>query len=185
MEQARKLRRGLGAQQRYVRGLYSGGTLCEETIRIWQHALGDVWSNAPLDPRFKLPDSNKSRRHTAIDLGEEEFTMSRPHPMIDNSLRVNRILQEARDPSVAVIALDVVIGFGAHPDPASELAPAIVDALQMAVKRKRKLIVAASVTGTASDPQGLSRQTDALRRAGAVVLGSNAAVAKFASLLVI
>ncbi len=183
-EQARKLGRSLSARQRYVRGLYSGGTLCEEAMRIWQQTLGEVWSNAPLDPRFKLPDSNQSRRHTAIDLGEEEFTMSRPHPMIDNTLRVKRLMQEARDPNVAVIALDVVIGFGAHPDPASELAPAIVEAKQIAAKRKRKLIVAASVTGTEGDPQGLSRQTDALRKTGAIVLGSNAAVAKFASLLV-
>jgi FdrA protein len=181
---ARTLRRGLSARQRYVRGLYSGGTLCEEAMRIWQQALGEVWSNAPLDARFKLPDSNQSRQHTAIDLGEEEFTMGRPHPMIDNTLRVKHLLQQARDPNVAVIALDVVIGYGAHPDPASDIAPAIVEAKQIAVKRKRKLIVVTSVAGTENDLQGLSRQTDALRKAGAIVLGSNAAVAKFASFLV-
>ena len=181
---ARTLRRGLSARQRYVRGLYSGGTLCEEALRIWQASFGEVWSNAPLDPRFKLPDSNRSQEHSAIDLGEEEFTIGRPHPMIDNTLRVKRILQEARDPTVAVIALDVVIGYGAHPDPASELAPAIVAARQIAAKRKRKLIVVASVTGTESDPQRWSRQTRALRKAGAVVVNSNAAAARLAGWVV-
>jgi succinyl-CoA synthetase alpha subunit len=181
---ARALRRKLNARQKYVRGLYSGGTLCEEAMRLWQESLGEVWSNAPLDVCFKLPDSSESKQHTAIDLGEEEFTIGRPHPMIDNTLRVRRLLQEARDPRVAAIVLDVVIGYGAHPDPAAELAPAIVEAKQIAARRHRELIVVASVTGTESDPQVLSRQMDALRRAGAVVMGSNAAAAKFASQLV-
>ena len=182
---ARALRRKLNTRQRYARGLYSGGTLCEETMRIWQATLGAVWSNAPLDPKFKLPDSNRSKRHTVVDLGEEEFTIGRPHPMIDNTVRVKRILYEARDPSVAVIALDVVIGYGAHPDPASELGAAIADAKTIAHKRGRELIVVASVTGTESDSQGLSRQTDALKNAGAIVLNSNAAVGKLVSAIVV
>lgn len=181
---ARTLRRKLSEKQRYVRGLYSGGTLCEETMRLWQQTLGEVWSNAPLDPRFKLADSNESRRHTAIDLGEEEFTIGRPHPMIDNTLRARRILQEARDPSVAVIVLDLVIGYGAHPAPASELGSAITEAKQIAAKKGRELIIVASVTGTEGDPQGLSRQTATLQKAGAIVVGSNAAAAKLASHLV-
>jgi hypothetical protein len=174
----------LNARQKYARGLYSGGTLCEETMRIWQASLGAVWSNAPLDPRFKLPDSNRSQRHTVIDLGEEEFTIGRPHPMIDNSVRVKRILHEARDPSLAALALDVVIGYGAHPDPATELGAAIAEAQQIARKRGRELIVVASVTGTENDPQGLSRQTNALKKSGAIVLNSNAAVARFVSAIV-
>ena len=178
---ARALRRKLNARQKYLRGLYSGGTLCEETMRLWQQTLNEVWSNAPLDPKFKLVDSNKSKRHTVVDLGEEEFTIGRPHPMIDNTLRVKRIVKEARDPSVAVIVLDVVIGYGAHPDPASELGAAIREAKQIAAKKKRELIVIASVTGTDRDPQNLSRQTKALRMAGAVMMNSNAAVAKLAA----
>ena len=181
---ARALRRKLEARQKYLRGLYSGGTLCEETMRIWQAALGDIWSNAPLDAKFKLADSNKSRRHTVIDLGEEEFTIGRPHPMIDNTIRVKRILQEARDPSVAAIVLDVVIGWGAHPDPASELAPAIAEAKRIAAKKQRELIVVASVTGTDNDPQNLSRQTGTLKKAGAIVMSSNAAAAMLASWIV-
>ena len=166
----RALRRKLNEKQRYLRGLYSGGTLCEETMQLWQESLGEVWSNAPLDPRFKLSDSNKSKRHTAIDLGEEEFTIGRPHPLIDNTLRAQRLLQEARDSAIAAIVLDVVIGYGAHPDPASELGAAIVQAKQIAAKNGRELIVIASVTGTEGDPQGLTRQTTTLQKAGAVVM---------------
>ncbi|MGE5141217.1 MAG: acyl-CoA synthetase FdrA [Rudaea sp.] len=176
----RSLRRRLTSRQRYLRGLYSGGTLCEETMRLWQEPLGPIWSNAPLDPRYRLPDSTKSKRHTVIDLGEEEFTIGRPHPMIDNSERVRRLLQEARDPSVAAIVLDVVLGYGAHRDPASELGPAIAEAKAIASKRGRQLIFIASVTGTEGDPQGLPRQRDALKKAGAIVMASNAAAARLA-----
>jgi FdrA protein len=137
-----------------------------------------------MPPRNDIAYLFPSKRHTVVDLGEEEFTIGRPHPMIDNSVRVKRLLQEARDPSVAVIALDVVIGYGAHPDPAAELGAAITQAKQIARKRGRELIVVASVTGTESDPQSLSRQTDALKKAGAIVLNSNAAVAKFVSCIV-
>ncbi len=76
-------------------------------------------------------DSTKSYQHSAVDLGEEEFTVGRPHPMIDNDLRIRRLLQEARDPETAVIMLDVVIGYGAHPDPASELGNAIEEAIRL------------------------------------------------------
>jgi FdrA protein len=182
--QAHTLRLKLNARQKYLRGLYSGGTLCEETMRLWQTTLGEVWSNAPLDPEFKLADSNLSKRHTVIDLGEEEFTIGRPHPMIDNLLRISRILQEARDPNVAAIVLDVVIGYGAHPDPAAALGPAIQVAKQIATKRKRALVVIASVTGTEDDPQRLSAQTKTLTSAGAIVMRSNAAAAKLGSWLV-
>ncbi len=180
----RALRQKLKARQRYLRGLYSGGTLCEETIRIWQSAHGGIWSNAPLDPRFRLPNSNKSKAHSVIDLGEEEFTIGRPHPMIDLSPRVERLLQEARDPSVAAIVLDVVIGYGAHPDPAAQLAPAIRQAKQHAAGKGRELFIITSVTGTDRDPQDLARQIDALKKGGAIVMSSNAAAARLASRLV-
>lgn len=181
---AAALRELLQPSQRYVCGLYSGGTLCEEAMRLWQPLLGDIWSNAPLNPAYRLPDSNESRFHTALDMGEEEFTLGRPHPMIDNSLRVERLLQQARDASVAVIVLDVVLGYGAHPDPASELAPAIAQARETARREGRELIVVASVTGTDDDPQGLTRQTAALEQAGARVMPSNAAAVKFAAYVI-
>jgi FdrA protein len=131
-----------------------------------------------------LADSTKSQEHTAIDLGEEEFTIGRPHPMIDNDLRVRRLLQEARDPQTAVIMLDVVLGYGAHPDPADELGEAVEEALAIARGEGRELAVVASVTGTEADPQCLSRTVSALSRSGANICDSNAAASRLAGMIV-
>jgi succinyl-CoA synthetase alpha subunit len=182
-EQAQALEPKLYANQRYLRGLFSGGTLCYEAQVIWNDMLAaPVYSNAPLPCRPVLPDSTKSYQHSAVDLGEEEFTVGRPHPMIDNDLRIRRLLQEARDPEVAVVVLDCVIGYGAHPNPAAELAPAIRQARQLA---DGELLVVASVTGTEQDPQRLSAQVAALEAAGAIVCTSNAAAARLTGLLVL
>ena len=183
-ERAAQLAKGLAPAQRCLRGLFSGGTLCEETLRIWTERLGEVWSNGPIDPRFTLPDPRRSQGHTAVDLGEEDFTQGRPHPMIDNEVRLRRLAEEAKDPSVAAILLDVVIGHGSHPDPASEIAPAVSRARAAAEAEGRRLTFVASVTGTERDPQGLAAQTRALEAAGVVVLGSNAAAALLSAGLV-
>jgi succinyl-CoA synthetase alpha subunit len=184
-ERAKTLKPELKANQHYLRGLFSGGTLCYEAQVIWKDMLDrPVYSNAPLPGGTALPDSAKSYQHTAVDLGEEEFTVGRPHPMIDNDLRIRRLLQEARDPEVAVIMLDVVLGYGAHPDPASELGKAVEDAKKLARGAGRELMVIASVTGTEDDPQSLSQTTSALEGAGAMVCDSNSAAARLTALLV-
>ncbi|CAG0936481.1 Protein FdrA [Thermoflexales bacterium] len=180
--QAKELRAAVQPEQKFLRGLFSGGTLCYEAQVIWRDTLKEpVLSNAPLKHENQLVDSLRSVKHTCVDLGEEEFTVGRPHPMIDNDLRIRRLLQEARDPEVAVIMLDVVIGYGAHPDPASELGPAIRQAKQLT---DRELIVVASVTGTEQDPQRLSVQVAALQAAGAIVCDSNAAAARLVAMIV-
>ena len=184
LEQAKQLKTRLQPEQRYLRGLFSGGTLCYEAQVVWRDMLSDpVHSNAPLSGGLVLPDSSHSQAHTAVDLGEEEFTIGRPHPMIDNDLRVRRLLQEARDPQVGVIMLDVVLGYGAHPDPASELVPAIQTALNQAQGAGRDLIIIANVTGTEADPQVRSQQVAALERAGVIVCESNAAAARLVGLI--
>jgi FdrA protein len=184
-KQAQSLKAKLNPNQYYLRGLFSGGTLCYEAQVIWKETLDiPVYSNAPLPGGSALPDSTKSVRHTAVDLGEEEFTVGRPHPMIDNDLRIRRILQEARDPEVAVIMFDVVIGYGAHPDPASELGEAVKEAQTLARSAGRELIFVASVTGTEEDPQCLSHTVVTLERAGVVVCDSNSAAARLTALLV-
>jgi FdrA protein len=184
-EQAKSLKAGRNTSQRYLRGLFSGGTLCYEAQVIWEKILEEpVYSNAPLPGGSALPDSTKSRQHTAVDLGEEEFTVGRPHPMIDNDLRIRRLLQEARDPEVAVIMLDVVIGYGAHPDPAAELGQAVENAQKLARAEGRELIFVASVTGTEEDPQSLSRTISTLEHAGVIVCDSNSAAARLTALLV-
>jgi FdrA protein len=184
-EQANELRKKLNPNQRYLRGLFSGGTLCYEAQVIWKDILDSpVYSNASLPEGVALPDSTKSHQHSAVDLGEEEFTVGRPHPMIDNDLRIRRLLQEARDPQVAVIMLDVVLGYGAHPDPASELGNAVEEARRLGQGEKRELLFVASVTGTEDDPQGLSRTTSTLERAGVIVCDSNSAAARLSGLTV-
>ena len=162
--------------QRFIRGLFSGGTFCYEASAI----LGDVWSNAPVDPNRTIPDPWKSREHTLVDLGDDVFTRGRPHPMIDLRLRNERIVEEAADPEVAVILLDVVLGYGSHPDPAAEIVPVLMKIR----KKSRSPVIVASVCGTDEDPQGLERQEAALREAGVLLTESNASAARLAGAIV-
>jgi FdrA protein len=170
--------------QRYLRGLFSGGTLAYEALLILQDYTAVVYSNAPLDKKNRLPDSLVSQEHTVIDLGEDEFTVGRLHPMMDNDLRIRRLEVEAEDPEVAVILLDVVLGYGSHPDPASELAPAIQRARATAEKAGRYLEVVAVVSGTDEDPQNMEVQIEKLKEAGARVETSNDAAARYVGTLV-
>jgi len=165
--------------QRYLRGLFSGGTLAYEALLILQGYLPAVYSNAPLDKDYRLANSLVSQEHTIVDLGEDEFTVGRLHPMMDNDLRIRRLQQEAGDPEVAVILLDVVLGYGAHPDPASELAPAIARARAEAEHAGRHLEVIAVVVGTDEDPQDFDAQVQQLEEAGARVETSNEAAVRY------
>ena len=172
------------SDQRYLRGLFSGGTLAYEALLVLENYLPAVYSNAPLDKEYRLADSLVSQEHTILDLGEDEFTVGRLHPMLDNDLRLRRLEMEARDPAVAVILLDVVLGFGAHPDPASELAPAIISARTGAEKSGRYLEVVALVSGTDEDPQDMHAQIEQLEAAGVRVFTSNDAAASYVGRLV-
>jgi FdrA protein len=173
----------LAGSQQYVRGLYSGGTLCYEAEVVMAPMLGPVYSNAPLDKKLKVAGPAKSKKHTCVDMGAEEYVVGRAHPMIDFTLRKMRILEEARDPGTAVILLDVELGLGSNPDPAGELVPAITEAKVVAEKAGRYLSVVAHVLGTDGDFQGLARQEKALEDAGVVLVGSNAAAARLAALI--
>lgn len=170
--------------QRYLRGLFSGGTLAYETLLILQELIPAVYSNVPLDEKYRLPDSMVSREHSIVDLGEDEFTVGRLHPMMDNDLRIRRLEQEAEDPQTAVILLDVVLGHGAHPDPAGELAPAIKAAIGSAASGGRKLEVVAVLVGTDEDPQEMQTQLEQLEAAGARLFTVNAQAARYVGQLV-
>ncbi len=171
---------GFASTQRYLRGLFSGGTLAYEAQAILRDYVPRVWANAPLAKADRIPNALISQEHTIIDLGEDEFTVGRLHPMLDNELRIRRLLQEAADPEVAVILLDVVLGYGAHPNPAAELAPAIAKAKAAAEAAGRRLEVIAVVTGTDEDPQNLAGQIAQLKSAGAWVDTSNEAAVRYA-----
>ncbi len=162
------------ANGKYLRGLFSGGTLCDEAQIILQKHGIKTYSNTPIDKDFMLEDPWKSREHTIIDLGTDEFTAGRPHPMIDFSLRNKRIIDEAGDKDVALILLDVVLGYGANPQPAEELVPAI----EAAKASSKELLFVCSITGTADDPQDAGHVKKALENAGVIVMPSMAAAAE-------
>jgi len=172
------------AEQRYIRGLYSGGTFCFEASLLLSEAFSPVYSNTPVGTALKLDDVWTSQAHTLIDLGDDVFTRGRPHPMIDHRLRNERIAKEAADPETAVILLDVVLGYGSHMDPASEMAPAIEAAREGADKAGRNLVFVGFVCGAEADPQSLSRQEVALRGAGVLLAHSNAGAVRLAAQIV-
>jgi FdrA protein len=162
------------ARRGALRGLFSGGTLCDEAMLIAAERLGPVQSNIPLEPDWALPRDLKGAGHLMIDFGDDELTRGRPHPMVDSTLRLERFAAESADPDVAVILLDVVLGHGSHPDPAQELSGAIRQGL------RDDLAVVVSLCGTEADPQGWHRQAERLQAAGAWVHLSNAAAARHA-----
>lgn len=176
-----RIARAMGSGQRYVRGLFTGGTLCGEAAALLTRLLGPVCTNTARDPARRVEGGAASREHTLWDLGDDYFTVGRPHPMIEPALRLDHLAREAADPEVAVILVDVVLGHGAHPDPAGVLAPGIRAALEQAGADGRSLAVVASVTGTESDPQRLSAQVAHLRKAGALVAPTAALAATAAA----
>jgi FdrA protein len=156
-----------------IRGLFAGGTLCDEAMTIASARFGVIRSNIPLQPDWRIDPLGSSDGHTMIDFGDDELTRGRPHPMIDQTLRLDRFVTEAGDPATAVILLDVVLGYGAHLNPAAEFAAAI-DAVPAEVA------VVASVIGSRTDVQDVSGQARILHDAGAHVFTSNAEAARFA-----
>jgi len=166
---------------KYLRGLFSGGTLADEALVILSRQIGDIHSNIPLKGELRLASSWQSTGHTIVDLGEDEFTRGRPHPMIDFSLRCDRLLKEAEDPQCGVILLDVVLGYGAHPNPAGELVAAIGQARKRAGGHHISFV--ASITGTNEDPQRADAQQAALEAIGVQVLPSNAQAVRYIGLI--
>lgn len=158
----------------FLRGLFAGGTLCYEAMLLAAGEVGTVASNVPLPGCPALDVGLRAEGHTMIDFGDDRLTRGRPHPMIDGSIRVERLRGEVDDPTTGVVLLDVVLGLGAAEDPAGELAEAVSAATEAG------LPVVAAVVGTKDDPQDLDRQCDTLRGAGAWVTTSNAAAARTA-----
>lgn len=165
---------------RCVRGLYSGGTLYSEAKMLFKDAgiavAGEAGANADLRHGTGLPDG-----HLLLDLGDDEFTVGRPHPMIDSSLRARFIRSAGEDPRVSLVLLDVVLGYGSHDDPAGSLAEAIAHARAAAARRGDPLVFVAAVTGTEADPQPRSAQERILRDLGVEVLPTAGEAARFAA----
>ena len=156
--------RQTGNDRRYIRGLFSGGSLASEALLLLQVMFGKIYSNFGGE---RLGEPTKAREHTLLDLGEDQFTVGRLHPMIDNDLRLRMFRQEAANPEVAFILLDMVLGEGAHIDPAGEFAPVIAEVL-----RQHAFDVGVILIGTDEDPQDYDHQRQQLLDAGARVFGN-------------
>jgi len=159
---------------RRVRGLYCGGTLCAEAQLVLLAAGESVASNAAVPGARSLENTDSAAQHSIVDLGADEYTRGRPHPMIEPTIRTEPLRAAFTDPTTAVVLLDVVIGYGAHSDPAGVFADALGGMPQNGPT------IVASVCGTESDPQGYSRQVRTLERAGVIVAPSNAHAAELA-----
>jgi FdrA protein len=160
--------RAVDIRGRRVLGLYSGGSLAHEAVTVLEPVLGPIAGNVG-------HGGEGGSGHVVLDLGEEEYTQGRPHPMVDLTVRRAKLAEAAADDRIGCVLLDVVLGHGAHPDPASELAEAV------APLSERGVLVLARVCGTPADPQQSDRQTQTMRAAGAVVAPSNAALARLAA----
>ncbi len=158
-----------------LRGLFCGGTLCDEAMLIASARLGEIRSNIPLRPDWLVEDSVASTGHSMIDFGDDALTRGRAHPMIDPSLRNQALRTAAADPATAVVLLDVLLGHGSHPDPAADLLPLIAES---------RSPVVISLIGARRDPQELTRSAERLHEAGASVFVSNAAAARHAISLI-
>ena len=151
-----------------VLGLFSGGTLAHESRLILEGLLDEVSWN------------EDEGRHRILDLGDDRYTVGKPHPMIDPESRAGMLARAAMDESLGVVLFDLILGRGSSPDPAGPLALAITEARD---KGRRPHFVA-SVVGTADDPQDMEDQVRILQNAGVAVLPSNAQAARFAAALV-
>ena len=168
-------------EQKYLRGLYTGGTYMDEAANAMIPRIGTIWSNCPIQPEWKLEDSYVSRENACVDYGEEEFTLGRPHPAIDPSIRKPAILREAMDPEVAVILLDFILTPPGHMDPTGFVIDDIKMAQQMAESEGRHITFIASVLGSTADFQDKNKQERQLRDAGVIVCQTNYRAAVLAS----
>lgn len=164
--------RAVSSTKRYLRGLFCGGTFAQEALHVLSPQLGEIQSNV----HEPLSNPDDSEGHTIVDMGGDEFTAGRPHPMIDYSLRNRRMLQEAQDPEVGLILFDVVLGYGSNENPADELVPVLKQIQAM----DDPPLLLFHVCGTDDDPQGRSATIDALQQSGAMCAPSNAAAASWA-----
>ncbi|MCU0694036.1 MAG: hypothetical protein MUF54_21810, partial [Polyangiaceae bacterium] len=173
---------GKTAKQRAIRGLFTGGTMAAEALAVMTRAFGPVATN--LSHGACAPTQVAPGEHLVLDLGGDEFTQGRPHPMIDPTPRFERLMKEADNDAMAVALLDIVLGTGSHADPAGAMIPAIEQAKARAISRGQTLSVVASVTGTAGDSQGLAAQIAKLVKAGVVVCPSNIQAVRLACAIV-
>lgn len=170
----------LNDSQKYVRGLFCGGTLCSEALSIIRSYVDEIYSNVSKKDNEKLNNVTQSKAHTMLDLGDDVFTFGKPHPMIEPMIRLDRIVQEAYDETVGVILLDFELGYGSHDDPVGVTIDSIKRAQEIAKKNNRELVFVAYICGTKTDKQVYGNQKKLLIDNGVIVAGSNVEAAYIA-----
>ncbi|MHA2366353.1 MAG: acyl-CoA synthetase FdrA [Candidatus Hodarchaeales archaeon] len=171
----------LSETQQYIRGLYAGGTFTYEAALILSNLfLDQVFSNVSGSGIKPLPDLQKSLEHTIIDLGDDTFTIGKPHPMIDQTYRKQRFLHEASDPSTAVIMLDFVLGYGAHLDPIGDMN----ETLEEIRAKDNYVTIIAHICGTELDPQDWKKSFEILQKFNVITMPTNVQAVRLAALIV-
>jgi FdrA protein len=178
---ASKIKSKLDPNRKYLRGVFGAGTFVGQAQQILSGVLSPLYSNAPFARGIRLPDLSKSIKHTLLDIGDEVYTKGRAHPVIDPLPYRMQILKEVRDPEVAVLLMDTTLGPATHPNPAGYITSAIKEAHS---SHQDEIVVVASVTGTALDPQNYALQRKTLEDAGVYVMESSAQAAILAGLIV-
>jgi succinyl-CoA synthetase alpha subunit len=174
----------LSPAQKYLRGLFCGGTHNEEAILIIKKMLGELHANVQFGGVVFLDNPRQSIGNSVVDMGDEEFTKGKPHPVMDPSILNDRIIREGSDPEVGVILFDLLLGYGAHENPVGQIEEAIQEINKQAQRENRYISLVASITGTSLDPQGFENQKKRLESLGVTVLVSNAQAAILAGLIV-
>ncbi len=170
--------------QKYLRGLYCGGSLAEETLIISERILGPLYGNIAFTKEYMLEDPFVSKGDCMVDIGAETFTLGKPHAAIDPAPRIKRFIREAEDPETAVILMDFLLGYSLCEDPAGLMVPAIREGIGLARKEGRHLCVIASICGSDMDPQGLYDQIAKLRKAGVIVMDNNGEASRLAAAVI-
>ena len=173
VESIQQLTAAMAPSQYAVRALFTGGTFCYEAQLVLLAQGLACSSNAPAHGAATFDPGGGFEGHVLLDLGDDDYTRGRPHPMIDPTLRDSLVREAGADPAVAAILFDVVLGYGSHPNPASGLVQALAGAQQTARAQGRTLALIGHVCGTDGDPQGRATQVKQLQDVGATIADSN------------
>ncbi len=164
----------LGSEQKYLRAVFCGGTHSEESVLLLQDMVPDLHSNLVFGKAGKLPDRNKSVGNTLVDMGDEEFTRGKPHPVMDPAILNERLMQEGADPGTGVILFDLLYGHGIHRDPVGTIEDTLRKIREKTEQEGRYISIIASLCGTDLDIQNVENQRKRLEELGVIIMPSNA-----------
>ena len=170
--------------QNKIKGLFCGGTLTAETLSVLRVKVGNITSNVAKKKEEKMYDPMISSGHNLVDLGDDVFTQGKPHPMIEPMIRLDRIIEEAKNPETSVILLDFELGLGSHEDPVGVTIETIDEAINIAKKDQRHLSFVAYVCGTDKDQQNLEKSEALLKAHDVIIAKTNAHAALIAAEIV-